>query len=124
MKPRGPLMIEHRLIEKMIAVISMELQEIKRKTAVDTLFVDSIIDFIRIYADRTHHGKEEDILFRELSSRDIKDKDKKAMQELMDEHRMSREAVQEISRANMQYMHGELKSIDTITEKMEFLVSI
>ena len=32
------------------------------------LFIDSAVDFIRTYADRTHHGKEEDILFRELGA--------------------------------------------------------
>ena len=29
------------------------------------------IDFIRTYTDLAHHGKEEDILFRELSKKDL-----------------------------------------------------
>jgi hemerythrin-like domain-containing protein len=57
MQTRGPLMIEHRLIERMLSVIRNALSEIKLKNKVDPVFVDIAVDFIRIYADRTHHGK-------------------------------------------------------------------
>ena len=64
MQARGPLMIEHRLIERMISVIKAVLENFKSENKVDTVFVDIAVDFVRIYADRTHHGKEENILFR------------------------------------------------------------
>ena len=63
MQSRAPLMIEHRLIERMLSVIRDDLPKIKSKHKVDPVFVDIAVDFIRVYADRTHHGKEEDILF-------------------------------------------------------------
>jgi len=62
MQARAPLMIEHRLIERMISVIKHSLTQIESTQEVDPVFVDTAVDFIRIYADRTHHGKEEDIL--------------------------------------------------------------
>jgi hemerythrin-like domain-containing protein len=67
MQARGPLMIEHRLIDRMIGIIKRILSQIEKEEKVDPVFVDTTVDFIRTYADRTHHGKEEDILFRELS---------------------------------------------------------
>ena len=66
MQARGPLMIEHRLIEKMLSLIKDTLVQIESTNKVDPLLVDTAVDFIRMYADRTHHGKEEDILFREF----------------------------------------------------------
>jgi len=66
MLPIGPLMIEHRLIEKMIKVIQKEVETWKREDRINPEFVDAAVDFIRVYADKCHHGKEEDILFREL----------------------------------------------------------
>ena len=71
MKPRGPLMIEHRLIEKMFALVREEVQQVKNGKRLDPIFVDTVVDFIRTYADRTHHGKEEDILFRDLEKKSM-----------------------------------------------------
>jgi hemerythrin-like domain-containing protein len=73
MQARGPLMIEHRLIEGMIAVIQRRLDRAAQAQSIDPSFVDTAVDFIRVYADRTHHGKEEDILFRTLRQKGLSD---------------------------------------------------
>ena len=65
MQARGALMREHRLIERMLSAIEAALAEIASTRHVDPEFVDVAVDFIRTYADRTHHGKEEDTLFSE-----------------------------------------------------------
>ncbi len=70
MLPRGPLMTEHRLIEKMLTIIDKRVSIMQEKNEIDPVFIDSAVDFIRTYADRTHHGKEEDILFRELEKKE------------------------------------------------------
>ena len=67
MKPIGPLMWEHRVIEKMIGVLRNEIRTITEKSDVNVVLIEQAIDFFRTYADRTHHGKEEDILFRDLA---------------------------------------------------------
>ena len=90
MKPRGPLMIEHRLIEKMFNVVDRECGAITGAGKVDPVFIDTTVDFIRTYADRTHHGKEEDILFRDLAKMPLSEKDKRGMEELVEEHRYAR----------------------------------
>ena len=71
MQARGLLTIEHRLIERMISLIKDAKVQIESTHKVDPVFVDTAVDFIRMYADRTHHGKEEDILFRDLSKRPL-----------------------------------------------------
>jgi hemerythrin-like domain-containing protein len=122
MKPRGPLMIEHRLIERMLKITRKELDIIKKDRKVNPFFIETIVDFIRTYADRTHHGKEEDILFRELEKKDIKGDDKKRMKELVDEHVAARKVVKELVEANNRYMSGKTDSIDVIIEKLSFLI--
>ncbi len=67
MLPIGPLMIEHRLIERMIKVMQEGLQRMKTERKADPLFIETAVDFIRTYADQCHHGKEEDILFRVMA---------------------------------------------------------
>ncbi|MGD9160308.1 MAG: hypothetical protein PVG39_17970 [Desulfobacteraceae bacterium] len=86
MQARGPLMIEHRLIERMLAVVGDEVKKIISANKVNPLFIDNVVDFIRIYADRTHHGKEEDILFEDLKNKPLSAEDKKMMDDLIKEH--------------------------------------
>ncbi|MBN2522796.1 MAG: hemerythrin domain-containing protein [Bacteroidales bacterium] len=122
MKPRGPLMIEHRLIEKMLNITEKELNIIKNDRKIDSVFINTIVDFIRTYADRTHHGKEEDILFKELENKSMNADDSRMMQELIDEHIHARKVVKELVEANSKYMNGNLNSIDIIIEKLSFLI--
>ena len=63
MLPAGPLMIEHRLIEQAVSLIEKESEIIRSGGKLDLPLLTSMIDFMRIYADRCHHGKEEEILF-------------------------------------------------------------
>ncbi|MFX1314105.1 MAG: cation-binding protein, partial [Promethearchaeota archaeon] len=64
-------MVEHRLIERMIEILKIELEKLKNINGFHPIFIDNVVDFIRTYADQTHHGKEEDILFRELYKKNI-----------------------------------------------------
>jgi hemerythrin-like domain-containing protein len=51
MQARAPLMVEHRLIERMLSLIKDALAQIESTRKVDPVFVDTAVDFIRTYAD-------------------------------------------------------------------------
>jgi hemerythrin-like domain-containing protein len=118
MQARAPLMIEHRLIERMISVIKHTLTQIESTHEVDPVFVDTAVDFIRTYADRTHHGKEEDILFRDLGKRDLSVEDQRVMQELIDEHVFGRQTTKALVEANTRYRNGDESALSDITSKL------
>lgn len=122
MKPRGPLMIEHRLIEKMLKVVSKEIIRINKEREADPSFIDTAVDFIRTYADRTHHGKEEDILFNELEKKNISHEDEKMMKELVEEHKFARGVVGELVEARNKYANGHVSYLDVIVERLNTLV--
>ena len=123
MQPIGPLMIEHRLIERMITLIGERAGQARQEGAIDPLFIDAAVDFVRTYADRTHHGKEEDILFRDLESRDLSDEDQRVMGELVAEHKLGRKTVSELVAATEKYRLGDGGSLATIIEKLQLLAS-
>jgi len=122
MQPRGPLMIEHRLIERMIEQIGKELQAIAQTGKTDPLFIDAAVDFIRTYADRTHHGKEEEIMFRDLSKKQMSSEDRSLMEELVQEHILGRKLTAELVEANLRYRQGDEKAISIIDEKLRTLI--
>ena len=121
MQARGPLMIEHRLIERMLLVIKRVLAKIESEHKVDPVFVDIAVDFIRIYADRTHHGKEEDILFRELNNKPLNEKDQQIMNELIEEHVFGRQTTKALVEANTRYREGDDTALTEIAGKLKTL---
>ena len=122
MQARGPLMIEHRLIERMLSVIKDVLTEIESGSKIDPVFVDIAVDFIRVYADRTHHGKEEDILFRELNNKPLKAEDRKIMEDLIAEHEFGRKTTKALADANTRYRNGDDTALSDIAAELQTLI--
>lgn len=122
MQARGLLMKEHRVIERMIAHIRNALPEIETTRRVDPVFIDIAVDFIRMYADRTHHGKEEDILFRNLDKRSLSPEDRSMMEDLIQEHVFGRRTTQALVEANERYRNGDQPALTDIAEKLRTLV--
>ncbi|MEK6892787.1 MAG: hemerythrin domain-containing protein [Nanoarchaeota archaeon] len=57
---------EHKNILKVVDALESEISILKDKE-IDVNFFKNVIKFIRNYADRFHHAKEEDILFKEFN---------------------------------------------------------
>ena len=122
MLPAAPLMIEHRLIERMIAVLKDELERIKKDHKVNPLMIDTAVDFIRFYADRTHHGKEEDILFRDLKRKNLTNAHKQVLNELISEHEIGRKITKDLLAAKEWYIRGDAGALDEVLECIQALV--
>lgn len=121
MQARGPLMIEHRLIERMLSIVRNALSEIEARHKIDPVFVDTTVDFIRVYADRTHHGKEEDILFRELENKKLAEQDRRIMEELIEEHVFGRKTTKALVEANDRYRNGDQAALTDIVANLKAL---
>ena len=110
-------MIEHRLIEQMIAVINDQRSMMLAKDHFDPIFIDAVADFFKTYADRTHHGKEEEILFRDLATKKMSPEDRGAMQELVEEHKFARKQVTDLLQAKEDFLAGRNGITDPSTTK-------
>jgi hemerythrin-like domain-containing protein len=118
MEPRGPLMMEHRLIEQMIALMENQVKKIEKNNIVNPSFIDAAVDFIRTYADQTHHGKEEKILFRDLSRKSLSEIDNSIMNELVQEHIMGRITTAKLVDASDDYKKGNMSALSAITRNL------
>ena len=124
MKPIGLLMREHRLIERLIKLLEKELDNIKKTKKVNPDFIQKSVDFFRTYADRTHHGKEEDILFRAIKKKKITNYLKNIIKRLEQDHQHARKIVTDLSNQNSNYIQGKTSSIKEITNDLEKLVTL
>lgn len=114
--PVAPLMIEHRLIERMIEIMRQKTKEAEESGVPDVRFIDTAVDFIRTYADRLHHGKEEGILFRDLAARPLSGEHRQTMDELVAEHEFGRETTARLVAARRRYVDGDAGAQTEITD--------
>lgn len=122
MMPIAPLMIEHRLIERMIRVIRHEIDLMGDTGKARPEFIDGAVDFMRTYADRCHHGKEEGILFARLLERKISDHYRQTVDDLVEEHVRARALTGALVAAKERYVSGDAGALEEIRARMRALV--
>ncbi len=114
MQARAPLMIEHRLIERMIGIITEAIPRIRSEQTAQPEFIDTVVDFFFTYIDRTHHGKEEEILFRTLDGKEISEHHRRLMENLIEEHALGRRLAERIAEANSRCRDGDREAFADI----------
>lgn len=118
----GILMLEHRQIERVIEVMKTELEITDKEARAKPEFIDIAIDFIRTYADKSHHGKEEQIFFRDLYKKNIAKKHKDYIDLLVAEHKQGRETVGQLEATKEKYLKGDSGGLNEIKECMKWLI--
>lgn len=126
MMPIGPLMKEHRKIERMVALIANEAVRLASDHAAQPSleFIDAALIFMREYADECHHGKEEDILFADLGERDISDEHRQIMERLLADHVRGRELVGALDDAAQRWGKGEARARAEIVEALQGIAAL
>lgn len=122
--PAGPLMHEHRIIERIVPVLAHQLASIESEGRVDPEALSRATDFLRTYADRCHHGKEEDILFRRLVHKPLEEDLARTMDHLIDEHALARAYTRRLIHSNRRYNSGELHALDVVGSALRGLVGL
>jgi len=117
-------MVEHRLIERVIALWKAELESIRKTGRLNPGFIDSAVDFMVTYADRCHHGKEEDILFKRLKEKKLPAELKNILDELIREHVVARKTVAEISRLRQAYPAEDANAAKEVFLNIETIVGL
>jgi len=92
MKPTEILEHEHRIITLVLDGAEREAQAVAAGGAVDTDRISKILDFVRNFADRCHHGKEENVLFAKLGERGFP-KEYGPIGVMLHEHDLGREYI-------------------------------
>jgi hemerythrin-like domain-containing protein len=71
MTPEQILMDEHRVIERVLSCLEKLTGRCQTRKRLDAESARQMIAFFRGYADRRHHGKEEDLLFPLMTERGV-----------------------------------------------------
>ncbi len=105
MKSTDLLMSEHRLIERMLNVLSNYTIKLEQGKKVPPENLKMCVDFIRTFADTYHHLKEEDILFAEMEAFGMP-RNGGPVGVMLSEHEMGRRFTKAMTQAAEDYEKG------------------
>jgi hemerythrin-like domain-containing protein len=97
---------EHENIRKMLKVIRKFSYKVMTNSEYDVDDLPRIIDFVRTYADKHHHGKEEDILFQTMNKEIEKLAKSGAITGMYIEHDMGRLYMANLEKALETFKNG------------------
>jgi len=101
----GALVDEHRLILRMITLMEKNASLTAKGSYTNWQFYLDGVDFIRNYADRFHHAKEEGVLFEALVANGMP-REKSPVAAMLMEHDQGRQFVAAMENAAREVMEG------------------
>ncbi|EKO1911618.1 hemerythrin domain-containing protein [Clostridium botulinum] len=112
---------EHKNIKRMLAVIRKYCFKVLKNQQLDYNDFYRIIDFVRNYADKHHHGKEEEYLFNRMIE-EIKGPTEKLVKHgMLVEHDLGRLYMQNLEKALKALENGEEEAkIDIIANAVSY----
>lgn len=88
--PIKRLVEEHDMIKRLLAFIPPVIADIQKEGGIDIKVIEDCVYYIRNYADRFHHAKEEDILFK------YTDESQDIIQVMYEDHKTGRNFVKSV----------------------------
>jgi hemerythrin-like domain-containing protein len=114
---------EHKLILRMIALLENNVEKMQAGKFRDWQFFLDAVDFIRNYADRFHHAKEEDVLFKALVDNGMP-RDNSPVAAMLMAHDQGRAHVRAMEEGALKAQEGETGQITIIAENARGYIAL
>jgi len=105
MKPTEDLKKEHESIKLMLRILEEVSKRLEAGEEVSSEHLDRILEFIQVFADKCHHGKEEGLLFPAMEEVGIP-RERGPIAVMLYEHKEGREFVKRMREAVDEYKKG------------------
>ncbi len=123
MMPTDVLMQEHRVIERMLNILNNAADSVEKGEDVPMTVFEEAIDFIRNFADKWHHSKEEDMLYPAMERRGVPAHGG-PIGVMLVEHDMGRKFVSGMAAAVERYKKGDEGAKEAIVENARGYASL
>jgi hemerythrin-like domain-containing protein len=121
LKSTDVLRNEHIYIKKVLAGIRKECIGIVNGGKVNSEVFEKVIDFVRNYADKYHHQKEEQHLFNIMADQLVKDIGTGPIEGMLTEHDFGRSYIYELEQALKRYKDGDADArVDIVGNAMGY----
>jgi len=123
MTPTDVLKHEHRIIERMLNILESAVQHVEAGQAVSADLFRQAVDFVRVFADRCHHGKEESNLFPRMEEKGVP-RQGGPIGVMLIEHDQGRAYVRGMAEAIDGYARGEASARQQIVQNARDYIAL
>ncbi|HWQ03676.1 MAG TPA: hemerythrin domain-containing protein [Candidatus Nitrosotenuis sp.] len=96
---------EHDAILRMLEATEEAARQLAAGEHLEPRILDGLLEFFRLFADRCHHGKEEDLLFPKLQEKGMP-RNMGPIGVMLIEHDQGRALVRQMQQAALEYQQG------------------
>jgi len=122
MKATGQLRDEHEGVRMMLAILEKVCGKLETVGSIDNEHFDGILEFLKVFVDKCHHAKEEELLFPALIAAGIPEEGPIAV--MLREHETGRGYVGAMGRARASYAVGDKSSSGEIIQNAQAYISL
>lgn len=114
---------EHHIIQTVVGVMAALAENINKGMTPEADTLRNLVEFMQVFADKCHHGKEEKILFPLLETKGVP-VNGCPLGILIHEHQSGRKLVAELAEAVEAYANGSSKENGPLCVSMSGLVNL
>lgn len=123
MKATDELKSEHHGIELMLRILQSIAGKLGQGEQIDSGQLNDIMEFLSVFVDKCHHGKEEEFLFPALEAAGVS-REGGPTGALMAEHEQGRRLVARLRKAVENYTSGDITSTTDFQEIVDEYVEL
>lgn len=116
-KATDVLRTEHKAIKRMLAILNYTADRLELKEDIEPVILEKGVDFVRNFADRCHHGKEEGLLFPLLEKKGFA-RDSGPIGQMLIEHDEGRSYIKGLDAALRKYARGDKTAVQDIVDNV------
>lgn len=122
MKATQQLKDEHKGVKIMLSIIEQVCQQLEAVGTLNKEHFEGILEFLKVFVDKCHHGKEEDLLFPALIAVGVPKEGPIAV--MLHEHEMGRHYVKAMSKVYATYIAGDKSTSKDILQNAHDYISL
>ena len=124
MQPIKDLKMEHDAVQMTLKILDKICQGIEKSgEIIDLQHLGELLEFFKVFVDKCHHGKEEELLFPALENVGVS-REGGPIGALLHEHQQGREYVQNMNETLSQYTKGNRKAVAEFVKTAKGYISL
>ena len=114
---------EHKVIHKAVAIMAQLVEQLEMRHAVKPDILRDLLQFMRVFSEQCHHGKEESYLFPYLESKGVPSTGC-PLSALRSEHAKSRQLMEDLNAATTAYISEPERGRLPLVQVLQNLVGL